>query len=198
MAHRHMFKGLPGARAFLPGDEVDGMGRQSETPPIGIFAAEDAPDFIHRDTGQGIAGMDDDGDAVIGDGNLRQVLLLGHQLTGRGPQVRGALGRGIDAGAGPPALDVDADLGLGMHINLRQFFGKRLHRSGAGDAQRTAGDLRFAAGRSDAEPQQKENGQRRPRQPAADRLRGTGTEIRPGGIKRHRPRSSKAPGHSRG
>ena len=139
LAHDQVFEGLPGAGALFPGDQVDGMGRQLQDAPVGHGPAEDLPDLRQGDGGQGIAGVDDHRDAVKGDGDLHQFFFRSQQLPGRGPQVGGPLGGGIDAGAGAAALHIDADPGVPVHVDLRQFFREGLHRGGAGDAQGAAG-----------------------------------------------------------
>ena len=142
LTHDQVLEGFPGAGAFFPGDQVDGMGRQSQGTPVFHGPAEDLANLRQADGGQGIGGVDDDRNTVISDGNFDQFLFFAQQLPGRGPQIGGAMGGGIDTGTGTAPLNINAGLGMTVHINLRQFFRKGLDRGGTGDAQRPAGGLR--------------------------------------------------------
>ena len=76
LAHDQVLEGLPGAGAFFPGNQVDVMGRQSQGTPVFHGPAEDLPNLRQADRGQGIAGVDDDRNAVISDGNLYEFLFF--------------------------------------------------------------------------------------------------------------------------
>jgi hypothetical protein len=95
--------------------------------------------------------MDNDGDAVVGDGYFQEIFFLGHKFPGGGPQVGGALPGGKDSGAGTAALNVDECPGVMAHVLLGQFFGKGLHRGGAGNAQGVGRLLPVAADPGDGQ-----------------------------------------------
>jgi hypothetical protein len=158
------------------------MGRQPQGAPVGLGPAEDLLNLRQGNGGQGIRRVDDHRDTVKGDGNLHQFFFLAQQLPGRGPQVGGPLGGGVDTGAGAAPLHIDADRGMLVHIDLGQFFRERLHRSGAGDAQGTAGG--FGGGLAPPGPQEHQKrgdqGQSRPPAPAKPPDSATAPNRRPG------------------
>jgi hypothetical protein len=63
--------------------------------------------------------VDDDRNAIKSYGNLYQLFFFAQQFSGRGPQIRGPMGGGIDASAGTASLHIDSGLGVTVHIDFR-------------------------------------------------------------------------------
>jgi hypothetical protein len=87
----------------------------------------------NSDIGKRIAGMNNNGDAVIGNDDTLQVLFILAQFPGAGADLGGSRPAGGDPGRGPASLNVDDQVRVNFHVDLGQLLGEGLHGGGPGD-----------------------------------------------------------------
>ena len=102
---------VAGAAGGLAADENDLGVIAAHVLPVGDLAGVELGDLLHAQVADGVVGVDDDGDAVVGQHGLLQAggLLLVLQRAGGQADVAGALLHGGDAGAGAGGVVVDGD-----------------------------------------------------------------------------------------
>ena len=114
-------------------------------------------DFGDLETADGVRGVDDDGQAVAGDDDLIEVLLVPLELARGHADPAGAALAGLDAGARAAALDVDAEVGVAGHEDLGPPVREGLDARRAGQGQVVPGAAAAAAGeKGDAEGEEAE------------------------------------------
>src|SRR5699024_348803 len=140
-------KAVPGAGTGLTADGHDLTVTAPQLGPVGDLAGEDLGDLLDGQVGHGIVGVDDDGDAVLGHGDLLHAGLVVLEVTAGQADVGGAVLGGGDAGAGAGAGVLDLYVGLDLLEGLDQSPHDALHGGGAVGHHR-AGELGLLSGLS--------------------------------------------------
>ncbi len=133
LVHDEFHEGPARAGALLASDEPDASGLAADFLPVFDASAEDLADLLDGEGGHGVRGVHNDGDAVPGQDDRSEVVLLRGQLAGGHADGGGALADGLDAGGGPPSLDHNTEVGMLLHVVFGDHLDEGLNGGRAGN-----------------------------------------------------------------